>query len=280
MNAHSRRSSYGAVLIGLVGAALFWLLDAALEKFVAGIDQPYLDILFCPGTVEFRTRLMATALIIVLVLLAAWLLRRKEDSLARLQHGRFLLEEMAIELGHKNEKLKAEIGRRKAIEERLATLADTDELTGIHNRRKFDELLNLELRQEARYQRGLCLMMLDIDHFKDINDHFGHAIGDDVLKELAYLVEEIRRDADSFFRVGGEEFCLITFASNGANLETACEKIRKAVSAHAFEVIEHLTVSVGATHYQAGDTRESIFKRADGALYKAKQTGRDRVVIA
>ncbi|NTV96647.1 MAG: GGDEF domain-containing protein [Thiobacillus sp.] len=279
MKSHSRLASYGEALLGLAGAVLFWVLDAAIEKFAFGHEQTYSDLLFCPGTAEFRTRLLATGLIVVLVLVAAWLLRRKENTLASLQHGRFLLEEMAIELGHKNEKLKAEITRRKAIEERLATLADTDELTGIYNRRKFDELIALELRQEARYQRGLCLMMLDIDHFKAINDRHGHPVGDEVLKELAFLIEDIRRDADTFFRVGGEEFCLLTFASNGAHLETACEKIRKSVATHAFAEVAHLTISIGATQYQAGDSRETIFKRADAALYKAKQTGRDRVVI-
>ncbi|TCJ11821.1 GGDEF domain-containing protein [Parasulfuritortus cantonensis] len=279
MKSLSRQASYGEVLLGLTGALLFWILDAVIKKFLIGCELPFLTILFAPGLMEFATRLLATALLLLLVLAAAWLIRRKEDSLAQLEHGRFLLEEMAIELGHKNEKLSAEITRRKAIEERLATLADTDELTGIYNRRKFDELLGIELRQEPRYQRGLSLMMLDIDHFKEINDRYGHAVGDEVLKELAYLVEDIRREADTFFRVGGEEFCLITFASNGANLETACEKIRKAISAHAFETIEHLTVSVGATQFKPGDSRETLCKRTDDALYKAKQSGRDRVVI-
>lgn len=280
MKSLSRLASYGEALLGLAGAALFWLLDAASEKFLIGSDQSFIDILICPGTHEFRTRLLATVLILVLVFVATLLLRHKEDAEARLQHGRFLLEDLTIEVGQQNEKLQAEIAHRKEIEARLAYLADTDQLTGIYNRRKFDEQINLELRQEARYQRGLCLMMLDIDHFKAVNDRLGHAAGDSVLKELARLIDRSRREADSFFRIGGEEFCLITFASNGGNLETAAEKIRKTVSEHDFDNAGHMTVSIGATHFQPGDGYDSLFKRVDTALYQAKQSGRDRVVIA
>lgn len=280
MKTLSRLASWGEAMFGLAGAALFWLLDATIEKYLIGSEQSFLDILICPGTHEFRIRLLATVLILVLVFIATLLLRHKENDEAKLQHGRFLLEEMAIELNHKNENLRAEIIRRKEMEKRLETLADTDQLTGICNRRKFDEILNLELREEARYPRGLCLAMLDIDHFKNVNDQLGHAVGDTVLKELANLIEGNRREADSFFRIGGEEFCLITFASSRANLETACEKIRKAVYQHGFSKAGHLTISIGATHFQAGDDYDALLKRADTALYKAKQSGRDRVVIA
>jgi diguanylate cyclase (GGDEF)-like protein len=280
MKSLSRHASYAAALLGLVGAAMFWLLDATTEKFLIGSNESFHDILICPGTHEFRIRLLATGLILFLVFIATLLLRRKEDNEARLRHGRFLLEEMTLELGQKNEILRAEIIRRKAIEQRLEALADTDQLTSIYNRRKFDELLNIELRQETRYPRGLCLMMLDIDHFKKINDRLGHAAGDTVLKEIAHLIDDSRREADTFFRVGGEEFCLITFASNGANLETAAEKIRKTIAQHDFDKAGHLTISIGATHYRPGDDYDSLFKRVDGALYKAKQSGRDQVVIA
>lgn len=280
MKSLSRTASWGEALFGLTGAALFWLLDACIDKYLIGADQPWFEVLISPEPHEFRTRLLATGLILILVFIATVLLRHKEDSEAQLQHGRFLLEEMAIELGQKNERLKAEIAHRKAIEKQLETLAETDQLTGIHNRRKFDEIINLELRREARYSRGLCLAMIDIDHFKDVNDRHGHAVGDSVLKELAQLIENNRREADSFFRVGGEEFCLITFADNGANLETACEKIRKMIAENSFEQAGHLTISIGASHYTPDDSYDTLFKRADGALYKAKQTGRNRVVVA
>lgn len=280
MNSLSRSASRLAALSGIVGALLFWLLDAATEKYLTGASGSFLDILCCPDGHALRIRVLATALILALVFAATWLLRRKENSEAQLRHGRFLLEEMAAELKHNNEKLKAEIERRKAIEQRLETLAETDQLTGIYNRRKFDELINLDLRQEARYHRGLCLMMLDIDHFKAINDQSGHAVGDEVLKELSRLIDGQRREADSFFRIGGEEFCVTTFASNGDNLNTAAEKIRKAVAEHAFDKVGHLTISIGATAYRQGDDYYSLFKRADAALYEAKQAGRNRVVVA
>jgi diguanylate cyclase (GGDEF)-like protein len=281
MNSLSRSASRLAVLAGVAGALLFWLLDAASEKFVFGMPGTFLDILFCPlGSHEFRTRMLATAVILLLVSAVAVLLRRKENSEASLRHGRFLVEEMAVELKHNNQQLLAEIDRRKEVEQRLENLADTDQLTGVYNRRKFDELLNLHLRQEARYRRGLCLLMLDIDYFKAVNDQFGHAVGDEILKELARLIDGHRREADSFFRIGGEEFCMITFASSDGNLKTAAEKIRQAVAGHEFGKAGRLTISIGATAWRQGDDYYSLFKRADAALYEAKQAGRDRVMIA
>lgn len=279
MKSLSRLASYSEAVLGLFGAGLFWLLDAAFEKYLIGSSLSFTEILINPNAHELHMRLLATFLIVVLVILATFLLRRKEDAQARMEHSQFLLREMTIELGQKNEKLQAEIARRKDTEQRLVLLAETDQLTGIHNRRKFDEQLQLELRQEARYQRGLCLAILDIDRFKDINDRHGHAAGDRVLHELARLIEDTRREADSFFRIGGEEFSLITFANDNASLATACEKIRATVSQHCFTKVDHLTVSIGATHYQPGDDYDSLFRRADAALYAAKAAGRDQVVI-
>jgi diguanylate cyclase (GGDEF)-like protein len=122
--------------------------------------------------------------------------------------------------------------------------------------------------------------MLDIDHFKEVNDHFGHAVGDGVLKDLARLVESTKREADSFFRVGGEEFCLITFSANGSSLETMADKLRQAIAQHPFPKAGRLTISIGVARFKPEDTYDSLFKRADNALYQAKQTGRNKVVLA
>jgi diguanylate cyclase (GGDEF)-like protein len=275
----ARFASSGEAMLGLIAAALFWLLDASIEKFVFGSEQAFYDLLICPGTHEFRIRVLATLLILILVLIATILLRHKEDFAARLQQSHKLMEEMTAALHEKNGKLAAEITRRKNIEKRLEALAETDPLTGIYNRRKFDEMLELEISHEDRYARGLCLIMLDIDHFKDINDQHGHSVGDQVLKALTRLIEANRRQADSFFRIGGEEFSLIALAPDGDHLRTVCEKLRALVSDHYFFPLGQVTVSIGATHFVDNDNYDSLFKRADLALYRAKQGGRNRVEI-
>lgn len=275
----ARFASWGEAMLGLIAAGLFWVLDASIEKFLFGSEKSFLELICCSETHDFRTRLLATLLILILVLIATVLLRHKENITERLHQNHRQLEGMAIELHRYNEKLAAEITRRKGVEKRLEALAETDSLTGIYNRRKFDELLELELSQESRYARGLCLIMLDIDHFKDINDQHGHSVGDQVLKSLARLIEVNRRQADAFFRIGGEEFCLIAFAPDGDNLKTACEKLLALVSSHYFFPVGRVTVSIGATHFVENDTYDSLFKRADIALYRAKQGGRNRVEI-
>lgn len=279
MKTLSRSSSRLATAVGLIAAILFWALDLWIEchYFHHGTC---LDMLLHPEPGRLGVRLLASAIILLLIFQSAILLRHREDAEARLSHSSFLLQELTIELKQKNDRLQLEIARRKAMEEQLEKLAVTDQLTGINNRRKFDEILNQHIRQELRYPRGLALLMLDIDHFKEVNDHHGHATGDEVLKELAQLISSSKREADDFFRVGGEEFCLITFNNNAGNLQTTAEKLRLLVAEHAFPKAGQLTVSIGITRFLPTDGYDQLFKRADDALYVAKQTGRNKVVIA
>jgi diguanylate cyclase (GGDEF)-like protein len=279
MKVLSRTSSHIATAVGLAAAALFWALDLFVECRYFHPNSTCLDLLLHPEPGRLWVRLLASALILLLIIQNTILLRHREEAEAKDAHSRFLLEELTIELGQKNEALHHEIARRKTMEKALQDLAVTDQLTGIYNRRKFDELLNLQIRQEARYPRGLALLMMDIDHFKNVNDRLGHAVGDEVLKELSQLINATKRDADDFFRVGGEEFCLITFCFNGGNLETTAEKLRSTIENHDFPKAGHLTISIGVTRFKPDDNHESLFKRADDALYEAKQTGRNRVVI-
>jgi diguanylate cyclase (GGDEF)-like protein len=275
----SRSSSHLATTVGLVAAAIFWIADLFAECHYFHHGNSCLDLLLQPEPSRLWVRLLASVIILLLIVQHTILLRHKEDTEARLNHSSFLLKELTIELRQKNENLRHEITRRKAMEIQLENLATTDQLTGIYNRRKFDEILDSQIRQEVRYPRGLALLMIDIDHFKEVNDHLGHATGDEVLKELAQLIERNKREADDFFRVGGEEFCLITFCVNGGNLETTAEKLRHAVSEHQFPKIEQLTISIGVTRFKPGDDYDNLLKRADDAMYLAKQGGRNQVVI-
>lgn len=279
MKTLSRTSSWIALLIGVVTAVLFVALDLFVECMLLPEPQQCMDLLYHPTPARLWTRLLGVGIILLVGLLSLILLRRHENTEARLAHSSFLLEELAVELKQKNAALSREIALRKVMEKELETLAVTDQLTGIYNRRKFDEILHMHIRQETRYPKGLALLILDLDHFKTVNDHFGHHVGDDVLREFVNLVASAKRQADDLFRVGGEEFCLITFSNNGGSLQTTADKICEAVANHTFPVAGHITVSIGVTRFVPEDSYDSLFKRADDALYLAKKRGRNQVVI-
>lgn len=165
-------------------------------------------------------------------------------------------------------------------EEELVVLATVDPLTGANNRRLFMERLNDEVKRSARYNNPLSLITMDIDHFKNINDSHGHAVGDNVLIKLVDICSKVLRDTDIFGRVGGEEFsAALPFADIDHGYE-AGERLRKELSqcfVDAENGIPAFTVSIGVAELRPDDSTESFLKRADDALYRAKEGGRDRV---
>ena len=162
---------------------------------------------------------------------------------------------------------------------KLLRIANTDALTGIGNRLLFDRELYREVKRSHRYTSGLCLVVFDIDHFKLVNDTYGHDVGDTVLRWLAKKVKEMIRDSDIFCRYGGEEFALILPETC---LEDAASKVNglRQVIADSETPIEGLkvTLSFGVAELSIWDNDVTLFKRADNALYKAKQQGRNQVV--
>lgn len=278
MKALSRSSSHLAIAGGLIAAALFWAIDLFVECHFLQPGRTCLELLLHPGASILWIRFLASATILLLIFQSTLLLRRHEEAEAKLSHSSFLIQELSVELNQKNANLIREAAHRKEIEKRLDLVAVDDPVTGIHNRHKFDELLNLALRQEARYPRGLVLLMLDVDRFREVNDHYGQAVGDEVLKELAQFLAHTKRDADDLFRIGGDEFALITFCAADDSLDTITEKMLGAIAGHAFPIAGRLTVCIGVTRYQPGDSPASLYNRADDALYQAKQTGRNEIV--
>jgi len=175
-----------------------------------------------------------------------------------------------------------DITERKATEARLRELATTDSLTGLCNRRRFMELAEREFVRSRRYQGALTMLMMDIDHFKRVNDTHGHDVGDEVLRELARISRAALREPDVLGRLGGEEFgVLLPETDAGAALEVA-ERLRRAIedAPMATAVGEmRITVSIGAATSDAdADSVATLLKRADVALYAAKEAGRNRVV--
>lgn len=166
-----------------------------------------------------------------------------------------------------------EIKEHEALEDR----ANFDTLTHIYNRNRFDYFLDKEIERSNRYGETFSLIMFDIDHFKQVNDSYGHDIGDSVLQELSELIATHTRDVDIFARWGGEEFMIISH-TDIAKAEAFAEKLRKVVDEYTFTHINTITCSFGVSQYHTNDTNEMITKRCDEMLYAAKNSGRNCVV--
>ncbi len=161
---------------------------------------------------------------------------------------------------------------------KIELLSITDKLTQLYNRTKIDQLLEEELRRAVRYDQSLALILIDLDHFKSVNDEYGHHVGDEVLREMAQLLRDSVRATDSVGRWGGEEFIVIAPNTNLPQALVLAEKLRTRVAGHAFPVIGGKTASLGVAVLAEDDTEESLTRRADQALYLAKEQGRNRAV--
>ncbi|MBC3482996.1 sensor domain-containing diguanylate cyclase [Pseudomonas sp. SWRI77] len=175
-----------------------------------------------------------------------------------------------------------ELRRRHEAEQGLATLAATDSLTGLANRRRLDQVLRLEWARAQRNHKPLAVLMVDVDHFKAFNQRHGHAGGDHALREVAKCIEAcIRRPADLAARYGGEEFQVILPETDLAGARMLAERIRSSVAALApfANDTRAVTVSIGIGLYEAGPQHDlaSVLRAADEALYRAKANGRNRV---
>jgi len=164
-------------------------------------------------------------------------------------------------------------------EQQLNYLATTDPLTGQKNRRAIMDELKLELERTKRYNSIFSIIMYDIDHFKQINDTFGHDVGDEVLIELSKLFRRKVRPMDKISRLGGEEFLILVPETSAANAFEMAEHLRIIISEYQLFKIPQMTISAGIAQYQVGDTINDLLKRADIALYEAKQNGRNQVAF-
>jgi diguanylate cyclase (GGDEF)-like protein len=157
-----------------------------------------------------------------------------------------------------------------------------DGLTGIHNRRFFEMRLVEELERAGRFQGRIAIIMADIDHFKRLNDDFGHLLGDEVLRSVASILRQHLRKMDLVCRYGGDEFAIVAPETSGANAIRVAEKLRRRVETHVYPGVSRpVTVSFGVAEYPGnGMSRDNIMAAADRALYSAKQSGRNRVASA
>lgn len=162
---------------------------------------------------------------------------------------------------------------------RFKTLSATDRLTGIANRRKLDEVLDYEHQRSNRTSSPLAAIIADIDHFKAINDNYGHMTGDQVLIEIAKLLQRGVRQVDSVGRWGGEEFMILCPDTGLSGAGELAEKLRQVIAAHQFVGVGQKTCSFGVAEYCLGESIESLIHRADAALYQAKEGGRNQVAV-
>jgi diguanylate cyclase (GGDEF)-like protein/PAS domain S-box-containing protein len=173
-----------------------------------------------------------------------------------------------------------DITNRKQAEAILRQQASTDSLTGIANRREFDTVLQAEMHRAERYRQPCALMLLDIDHFKRVNDTFGHQTGDAVLRGLTKLISGMVREQDVFARWGGEEFAILAPNCNAVEVRRFAEKLRQAVELHDFPEVGRVTCSFGVAEGCPGESAMSLIERVDTGLYHAKENGRNRVEVA
>lgn len=167
-----------------------------------------------------------------------------------------------------------------AANEQLSRMANTDRLTGLWNRRHFEEVVAHEMIEADRYHLQLSMLIFDIDHFKAVNDQYGHLAGDQVLIELSRIARQQTRDSDLLARWGGEEFVILMPNTGPIDATTVAEKIRSAFASHRFPDLGTVTASFGIAAFRAQESLDRWISRADGALYEAKQAGRNRVQLA
>jgi len=214
--------------------------------------------------------------------------RRNRQIYGRRKDGNeFVASAQIMRLGDKTSRYYAalfrDISQNKRTEEELLRLAATDPLTGAYNRREFTIMAEREALRSHRYHHPLSLMMLDLDHFKRLNDSFGHSAGDKVLQRFTTLCCNTLRNVDIFGRWGGEEFVALLPETDIEGASIIAERLRKIISENVLSYNDHkitFTASVGVVQYKDGETTiDGPLGRADSAVFDAKKAGRNRISV-
>lgn len=224
-----------------------------------------------------------TGLISILTAIMIW--RLIPRALAIPSNDEFRTKNEALlqaqnELLESNQLLELRVLERTSELERLTM---TDALTGVMNRRGLIDNLTAEIERAERYHHHLSLLMIDMDHFKDVNDKYGHLSGDAVLIEVANILSDTCRTSDFLGRYGGEEFLLLLPETGTEEASQLAERIRGAIEQHRFcqddDVDISLTCSIGVTEFRVNQTQTNLLQSVDRMLYSAKESGRNRVVV-
>lgn len=256
------------VVILLLVGAFGWLIQARLTRLARRLSQPIVKL------AETSAQLATGSDIVVL---------ERSDVIEIDQLNRNF-QSMLSELDNRTQKLIEEAATRVRTEqeaEQLRSFVVVDPLTGLYNRRKVDEVLEFEWQRIQRYGGGCALVMIDLDHFKRVNDHYGHLVGDEVLKALAKLLCRRVRKSDLAARWGGEEFLLICPDTVLEAAALMAEELRRSVVAYDFGFGERQSASFGVAYLDSGSRSVAeVLERVDQALYRAKNAGRNRVEVS
>lgn len=246
------------------------ILNTILDKAIKGLTpqehqsilDEWLTVKYEYGTDYSLVWKIVIGSFFIIAIIVYWN-RRIVMVTKKLEKSNNLLASTKLELEQSNRELK-----------RLAT---TDTLTKLYNRNKLDETLILESSRVNRFNHSFGVVILDIDYFKNVNDIYGHQVGDSVLRDFANILKTHSRKTDIVGRWGGEEFLIICSETNFDGLLTLAQKLQENIKNHPFGLDEHITASFGVSMYQKGERIEEVIKRADDALYNAKKKGRNRV---
>lgn len=249
------------------------LLLAIMDKALAAISEEQRGAIYNRWIqTEFSTRIdyskILPFIMILLIILAGMLIHN------------WHLQVYRNSLQAANQKLREAEERLLAQNKILEQLSLYDQLTEVYNRYKLDEVLNEHTALAERYAQPLSIVLFDLDYFKDVNDRFGHSIGDSILRLFCQQVQASIRKTEYFGRWGGEEFLLICPATSVEEATQLADRVLDAVRRCQFPMGVHQTVSAGVAAYQPGDSVEDLIIRCDRVLYQAKQAGRDRVIAA
>lgn len=209
--------------------------------------------------------------------LAAYMRKLKDD----LRNGKRALEVSHKEIQQQRDEIRKAYLEMQGTLKHLGEIASRDELTGLFNRRQFIEVYKGHLTVSKATNESFALALLDIDHFKRINDNYGHSVGDRVLKKFSEIAQDSLRDSDFIARYGGEEFVVILPSTNKQAAVECIERVRTAFSHFAFDAIQEglrISVSTGISHFSYGESGEDLVERVDAALYHAKNVGRNRTI--
>lgn len=249
--------------IGFMLGIVLWVIDAAIDVFIINPNEEFLESLLAEKHTEMWMR---TAVIIVLTfaaLFVQYFMRKQAEYENLLLKHQAQLEHLVSARTHE-----------------LQYLANFDELTGIYNRRKFNELFDSETERAKRYNQPLSLVLLDIDHFKMINDKYGHNEGDEVLKAIAEILRKHLRRSDVYARWGGEEFIILMTHTSLDTAGQVAEKLRGLLCDVRYgNINENISASFGVSSLHTEEQITPLIKRADDALYDAKRNGRNRVCV-
>lgn len=197
-----------------------------------------------------------------------------------IRHDITELEETKQQLRNINKAMKHKVDELYSMTNTLEKKAYKDNLTGINNRENFEEFFTIEIAAAKHNNKPLSLIIFDVDHFKLINDTYGHQAGDIILVDLVNLIGENIKNGDIFARWGGEEFVILTPQTEISGARNLAENLRKLVQTHRFSYVEQeITASFGIAQLEDEDNKKTLFKKADSALYEAKKNGRNRVEI-